>query len=449
MPMWRVQTEGYRDGNGMITGTVSYDLTDAPDGEFISGGLNSKGPNSMAIGRQGSYLHWGFAASPTYMTDEAKLVFVNSIHYIRKFSGQRAFSRLESVTLRSSIDRVLYQLSDEGNAAMADFTEKSAIKDRQAKKKLKEKREKGKKLNPIEAARLTWDEPSWQRKNALARLPESLRNELGDDLESYVTYLKENRRYMYGSPDGWFEPLKLDEDAKELGIANHDIKILDHSISLLETDPENKMAKRILKRYTGQGFESSDQWKQWLNRRRDYLFFSEHAGFKYVLDENRVIADGHQNWLSATEQTDQDLIESVEVDEPESGQPVAFNCVLLPLDSKDAKRFRVIVKFKILAGWHIYAHVPEGQPYIQTALKLTAPEGVDTDGEWQRPVGKPSMTNGSVVVWEDEAVCTLDLTLKDESLLKETIQVEIGYQACNQKTCQRPKSEKVELKFTP
>ena len=93
MPMWRVQTEGYKDEKGMLIGVVTPGkvLDQAPDSEYISGGVNSKGCDSVALGRQGNYFHWGFAVSPTYMTEEAKLVFVNSIHYISKFKGQRAF----------------------------------------------------------------------------------------------------------------------------------------------------------------------------------------------------------------------------------------------------------------------------------------------------------------------------------------------------------------------
>ncbi len=71
MPMWRVQTEGYKDGNGQLIGLVSRDagFLDSPDTEWISSGVNSKGPNAIAIGRHANFFHWGFAASPTFMTE--------------------------------------------------------------------------------------------------------------------------------------------------------------------------------------------------------------------------------------------------------------------------------------------------------------------------------------------------------------------------------------------
>ncbi len=93
--MWRVQTEGYQDGSRQLIGLVSdfNGFLDSPDTEVLSSGVNTKGPSSVAIGRHGNFLQWGFAASPTWMTDEAKLVFVNAIHYIAKFDGQAPVAR--------------------------------------------------------------------------------------------------------------------------------------------------------------------------------------------------------------------------------------------------------------------------------------------------------------------------------------------------------------------
>src|SRR5215510_4406677 len=66
-----------------------YGFEDSPDVEWISSGVNSKGPRSVALGRHGNFFMWGFFGDPSLMTDSAKQVFINTIHYMKKFSGQR------------------------------------------------------------------------------------------------------------------------------------------------------------------------------------------------------------------------------------------------------------------------------------------------------------------------------------------------------------------------
>src|SRR5262245_20140999 len=69
MPVWRVQ-------RGKLAAEVDYGIVsdpygfeDSPDAEFISSGVNSKGPGSVALGRHASLFLWGFAGDPTQMTE--------------------------------------------------------------------------------------------------------------------------------------------------------------------------------------------------------------------------------------------------------------------------------------------------------------------------------------------------------------------------------------------
>ncbi|MFK7768167.1 MAG: protein-disulfide reductase DsbD domain-containing protein [Mariniblastus sp.] len=457
--MWRVQTEGYKDGEGMLIGTVAPNIDDSPDGEFISGGVNSKGPNSMAIGRQGSYLHWGFAASPTYMTEEAKLVFVNSIHYIKKFAGQQAHAKKAPVMCRDSIDSILYKLSDQGNDIWAAYTKKSAIADEKVKEELRERQKNGETLSRFEESRLAWESPPWNRMDALSRLPEEIRNEMGDDVAACVKYLENNRPYFYGESDGWFTPMKIDEDAKALGIPNNDFRILEKCITLIEQEPKNEIAFRILKRYTNQDFATSQQWKKWLADRRDYLFFSEPAGFKFSIDVNKVIADGKQQWLvddknrklQQANEANEKLIDAISVAQPKSDNPVAYKCELVKLKSTKPAgseiRFRVIAKFKILDGWHLYSDVPVDEPYNRTTLKVEAPDGIKVDDEWNRTPGHPSRENPKISIWENECVLYKDIVVRDESKIGESLTLTINYQVCNEESCLRPQTDSVELKI--
>ncbi len=90
--VWRVQTKKFPTIDpGLVSNPFGFG--DSPDAEVISSGLNSKGPESVALGRHGNFFLWGFSASPTDMTPEGRDCFVNVVHYIRKFDGQKPVVR--------------------------------------------------------------------------------------------------------------------------------------------------------------------------------------------------------------------------------------------------------------------------------------------------------------------------------------------------------------------
>src|SRR5262249_42645303 len=71
---------------GMVADGHGFE--DSPDCERISGGVNSKGPRAIAIGRQANLLQWGFYGAPDRMTAPARRAFLNAIVYMRQFDGQ-------------------------------------------------------------------------------------------------------------------------------------------------------------------------------------------------------------------------------------------------------------------------------------------------------------------------------------------------------------------------
>src|SRR5688572_3704348 len=89
METWKVQEGAYL--KDVDAGLVSspFGFSDSPDAEHISSGINSKGPRSVALGRQGNLFLWGFAGDPSQMTESAKRVFINTIVYMKQFDGQR------------------------------------------------------------------------------------------------------------------------------------------------------------------------------------------------------------------------------------------------------------------------------------------------------------------------------------------------------------------------
>lgn len=115
MKMWRVQTKGYKSDQGFSIGMVArpWGYTDSPETEYISSGVCAKTIDAVAIGRHGNFLHWGFAASPRYMTDEAKTVFANAVAYISKFNGKKILARKmnDRIATREYLKEVGYLVS--------------------------------------------------------------------------------------------------------------------------------------------------------------------------------------------------------------------------------------------------------------------------------------------------------------------------------------------------
>jgi hypothetical protein len=88
MKVWKVHDGEFpKIDVGMVSDPFGWE--DSPDCEWISSGVNSKGPNSVALGRVGNFFHWGFFGDPSLMTESAKRVFVNTICWMKQFDGQR------------------------------------------------------------------------------------------------------------------------------------------------------------------------------------------------------------------------------------------------------------------------------------------------------------------------------------------------------------------------
>ena len=87
--VWVVQSG--KLGSEVDYGVVSdgHGFTDSPDCERISGGVNSKGPYAVAIGRQANMLQWGFYAAPDRMTESARKAFLNALVYMTRFDGEQ------------------------------------------------------------------------------------------------------------------------------------------------------------------------------------------------------------------------------------------------------------------------------------------------------------------------------------------------------------------------
>ena len=233
-----------------------FGFEDSPDCERISGGVNSKGPGSVALGRQGNWFLWGFCAPPAEMTDSAQRAFLNTVVYMKRFDGQRPV-----MTKTSSAREWAYVyanlLKEEDGAVRKRYTKSFGPK-------------------IIEAA--------------------------GEDAAKVKGYLKDNEEYLVweeyedtslpSSRPGASRPaaarkakrIVVDEDAKALGIANCDPKLLERCVELLEKGEQKDLAARVLQRYTDQKHGSdAAAWRKWLDGVKTRVYFSDTGGFRFYV----------------------------------------------------------------------------------------------------------------------------------------------------------------------
>ena len=371
MPMWRVQTEGYSDGEGMLIGIVSNDagFLDSPATEWISGGVNTKGPRAVALGRHGNFFHWGFAASPTYMTDEAKLVFVNAIHHIAGFDGQTPVARKQDeVFAREMLAMMIDMVGDEGYADLVARYEgsKDDFEARQA--EIRERIDAGEEVSDGDRRMLDMPAvtPPGRYDNVARVMPSVDLDALGDDPDVVVAKLTAMLPYV-ASSDEWYQ-LEVDADLQALGIANHDPRMLEAAIGMLGDEGDRATGQRLLARYTGESFAEAEQWRAWLDANRDDLFFSDVAGYRWLVNRRgpAVPASG------AEIGSDTD--------------PIASEIEVEPLNRMQKM---LKVEFQVRDGWHAYHEPPKDTPYVGVSAQVKLPDGVTWIGRWSDPETEP------------------------------------------------------------
>lgn len=282
--MWKVQTESYETCKFMPSGLISRgtNFTDTPDAEHISDGLHTKGPNKVAIGRHGNFFHWGYSASPAYLTEQAKKVFYNAICYMSKFNGQKILTKkLEGgMWLQAGYGQYKinydYKAEYERHKKETESTNKFVAK-------IKEKLEKGEKLSAREDYfKNEKIQPIMSFEQFMKDKEPKLFSKFGTDLPKYKAYYKKNILFMRADPNSTRETL-LDKEAMELGVSFTDPKFLKTCIDALDTEKKD-IAIVLLKRYSNETFATAKEWKKWYNKNKKRLFFTETGGCKFLIN---------------------------------------------------------------------------------------------------------------------------------------------------------------------
>lgn len=437
LPMWQVQTKGYRTDKGFRIGMVArpWGFEDSPDAEAISSGVCDKTLDAVAIGRHGNFFHWGFAASPEYMTPEAQNVLANAIVYISKFKGKGVIARKyqDRRATKEYLKERKYLATKEAFDNYAESDQKYDQQMLAEKKKAEEKKGRNEKLTKQEEEGLSYrTQPKQSFEDFLKKRQKDLFNKFGTNSAAYLKYFDENKDYFYAEDASYV--ITIDEDVKSLGIPNTDKRLLEKCISMLEKGEDTEKAKLILDRYTLLDYKTAEEWRNWYEKNKSKIFFTQSGGFYFMVNSYDKDTEGN-NYKKKQTEVSYNNIKPAETDD-NNAVSVATGIV----DKGTNKE--VVVKVRIHPGYHIYAFVADVDPYTQTALQINLPEGYTKVGDLKKPSFKYFSDSGTTI-YEDEILFTQEISGSGKGALT----CAISYQCCDTHICFPPvnKSYKIQI----
>ena len=452
--MFLMQTINYTEkmnGNytyriGMVSRPGGY--LDSPETEVITGGKCAKSIDAVAIGRHANWLTWGFAASPAYMTETAKALFVNAVVYMKQFAGQHPIARKfnDGVATRDHIAMDKNRMSRSNweayNQSNMDFNRTVDS----LKAVIKEQRAKGEEVDPNlaiyenfpEQKLITYREYLMQMDRG-----DGLYKVFGTDEQAYKDYYDKNYGWFW-CPEGSYS-LVIDDEVRYLGIPNNDIRILDKCISMLEkNDPEKDIAETILKRYTLCRFETAKEWRDWYNRYHDKLFFTEGGGYLWLVNTFENVP-GNDYRVRLAEEEEAYMAKKRAGGRP--GAPVQLtddpNPVYLQAEAVNTEKGKDIVVFqKIHPGYHTYAVVPADEVFVVTTVEIELPAGYEKVGPLYVPEAQLLDASGTTVY---RGTGEFRQSIQGQGAGEATVKV--TYQCCNNNTCLVPETKTFTVKL--
>ena len=440
--MWRVQTKGYKTDEGFPVGMVSrpWGYTDSPDAEYISSGVCAKTLDAVAIGRHGNFLTWGFAASPAYMTEEAKAVFANAICYIAQFKGKGMLVRKynDRIATREYIKELTYLATMEPYEERVRWAEEANAEGVKKQAEARAKKARGEKLTNGDKYYLNFKpQKPMTLGQYLQRYEKEAYEILGEDLGAYPKYYSENRDYFYGGKGSYV--LTVDEDCKAWGIPNNDKRLLEKAISCLEKGEETDRAQRILDRYTMCTFETPEEWRTWYDTYQKKIFFTESGGWVFMIDGPATLPgnDYHAREAKENEAAGKAEASQATLKATSQQEPVSVAARLVREDGGCS----IEVKVRIHAGFHIYGKVAASDPYIPVKIAASQlPQGV-TAAEPVMPTAQPFGSAGTTI-YEGEKTFSLPLSGSGKGEVK----CSVTWQCCDDHVCMPPATR--EFTFT-
>jgi len=437
LPMWRVQTKGYQTDKGFRVGMVArpWGFEDSPDAEYISGGVSAKGLDAVALGRHGNFFGWGFAASPEYLTTEAQTVLANAICYIAGFDGQGLIARKydDRLATKDQVATFKFMATEKSYSDMIAGNRRHNERMAGLKKEAEAKQARGEKLNQMEQVGLQYRPAREQTREEFMRSRfRELYPRFGTDEAAYARYYDENLGYFRRDENSF--GLVLDEDAKSLGIANSDHRLLAKCVELWEKDQDVDRARRVLERYTLLDYSTAREWRAWYENNKSRLFFTQSGGFVFMVNSRDPAVEG--NDYSHREARAYRAVTTPATDDL---NPVAIKAGLV---DRGNGRKEVVLKVSIHPGYHIYAHVASGEAFIPTKVAVALPSGYAAAGELRLPASRP-MTP-STTIYTDELVFAQEISGQGTG---EAV-VKLTYQCCDARICFPPVEQEFRVRLT-
>jgi hypothetical protein len=243
-----VQTgkEGKENDYGVVSDGHGFE--DSPDCERISGGVNSKGPAALAIGRQANMLQWGFYCAPDRMTGSARRVFLNAIVWMRQFDGQQPLVKKTSRSrdwLRQYA-KMLADLPAEQRQQNGEGTYGGYLR---------------------------------------GQFPKDLTG--GDDEGAKVNaWLDANLEYMTSADHKY----SVDEDLAAWKVSNRKPELFRALIDRLRKEPADAAALRVARRYLPDAKADAASIEAFVAQNEGRLFFSDLGGYRWFVGPERPAA---------------------------------------------------------------------------------------------------------------------------------------------------------------
>ena len=225
--VWRVQKS--RKGNVIARGA---DFEGSPDAEILALGLNrAKDYGDAGISRHGNVLQWGYGDSPSQMSEAGRRLFVNCVHYIRRFDGRTPLVRRE---VEGRLCALRWAPAQKG------ATQPKLV--------------------------------------FIGSYAEDVMKRYRGRLDELNDYYVKNVELLY-----WDEGYRVDDDLKSLGIeSNRQVETLERLFKLQKDPAHQEIARRLLDRYTDGRITFDFQ------NGRDRVYFTDFGGYKF-----KVVPEGY------------------------------------------------------------------------------------------------------------------------------------------------------------
>jgi len=117
--------------------------------------------------------------------------------------------------------------------------------------------------------------------------------------------------------------------------------------------------------------------------------------------------------------------------------------------AKPGDTVAILGTVRLLPGWHTYASVPAGKPYIQTKWSIDPPEGLSVVGDWLTPAAVPDPRDTELTIYEGEKLTFAHpIKVADTASGDQTVRVSIFFQTCNLEHCLAPTRKSFDLKLS-